>query len=97
MSEPSSQPAPKRRTGSGRARKAKKKLLGTADIMAQTGLSRQVIYTYVTMGLIEEERRTGTGRKRFDPTTVTKVRLIQNLNASGYTLRDIKTIFFNRR
>ena len=46
MSEPSPKAASKRRSQSGRARKAKKKLLGTADIMAQTGVSRQVIYTY---------------------------------------------------
>lgn len=82
----------RRRRGGRRA--PKPRLLKTGELIARSGLSRQVIYTYVTMGLIREADRTPAGHKLFHERTLTHIRLIRNLNEGGYTLRDIKEIFF---
>ena len=68
--------------------------LKTGELAKQTGLSRQMIYSYVTMGLISEAEKTPSGHKLFDPSVVTRLKLIQDLHEWGYTLRDIKQIFF---
>ena len=46
------------------------------------------------MGLIEEARRTETGRHLFDDRALRRVRIIQRLNTTGYPLREIKDIYF---
>lgn len=88
---------PPRGARSARRRRRPGALLKTGDLVERTGLSRQVIYTYVTMGLIQETERTAGGHKLFDESVLTHIKLIQNLNEHGYTLRDIKTIFFRRK
>ena len=89
--------ANRKKRGRRRSKKPRGPLLKTGDLVERTGLSRQVIYTYVTMGLIAEVERTDGGHKLFDEGAIVRIRLIQNLNEWGYTLRDIKQIFFNRR
>ena len=54
-----------------------------------------MLYTYLTMGLIEEARLTDTGRYLFDDTALKHVYIIKQLSNSGYTLRDIKETFFH--
>ena len=71
--------------------------LRTKDILRATGITHQILYRYVTMGLVEEvesgqERH---AQRRFPAETIAVIKLIQSLNQSGYTLRDIKDIFFN--
>jgi len=70
------------------------KLLKTAEVLKQTGISHQVLYRYVTAGLIEPARETETGQRFFHPNVVPLIRLIQSCNQSGYTLRDLKDTFF---
>ena len=99
----------------------RKDLLKTKDILEATGITHQILYRYVTMGLIEElevrqvkSKKTGqgksavgatasgartsraraSGQRRFPAETIAVIKLIQSLNQSGYTLRDIKDIFF---
>ena len=48
------------------------------------------------MGLIEEADRTRTGRHLFDERALRRVKIIKNLNASGYPLREIKDIYFKQ-
>lgn len=71
-------------------------LYKTGEFLRQSGISRQTLYTYLTMGLIEEAMRTKTGRHLFDDRALRRVRIIQRLNTTGYPLRDIKDIYFKR-
>lgn len=71
-------------------------LLRTKDVLEQTGISRQMLYRYITAGLIEESEVTPTGRRLFSPEVVTKIQLIRSTNDGDYTLRDIRDIFFRR-
>ena len=80
-----------------RARKPQPSATGdfkTRDVLKATGITHQILYRYITLGLIEEAKTTGTGQRLFDGRTIAAIRLIQRLNQSGYTLRDIKEIFF---
>lgn len=66
----------------------------TKDILDATGITHQILYRYITLGLIEEAETTEAGQRLFAPKTIAAIRLIQRLNQTGYTLRDIKEIFF---
>ena len=69
-------------------------LIKTGEFLRRAGISRQTLYTYLTMGLIEEANRTETGRHLFDERALRRVEIIQRLNSSGYPLREIKDIYF---
>jgi hypothetical protein len=71
--------------------------LKTGELLEATGITHQVLYRYMTMRLIAEEKISETGQRVFNLRTVTAIRLIQRLNRSGYTLRDIKEIFFKEK
>lgn len=71
-------------------------LYRTGEFLRRTGISRQTLYTYLTMGLIQEAELTETGRHLFDERALRRVGIIKELNASGYPLRDIKEIYFKR-
>ncbi len=71
--------------------------LKTRDILNATGITHQILYRYITLGLIAEEKTTETGQRLFSPYTVDAILLIQRLNQTGYTLRDIKDIFFKEK
>jgi hypothetical protein len=73
---------------------SERKLYKTGDVLKRTGITRQMLYTYTTMGLIEEAKKTPTGQKLFDESIFRHLKLIHDLHESGYTLRDIKDIFF---
>lgn len=70
-------------------------LLRTADVLDQTGITHQVLYRYITIGLIEPARTLETGLRFFHPRVVLTIQTIQSLTrAGGYSLRDLKEIFF---
>jgi DNA-binding transcriptional MerR regulator len=69
-------------------------LLKTRDLLEATGITHQVLYRYVTLGLIEEAETTEGGQRLFHPLVVPLIEQIRGLNESGYSLRDIKEIFF---
>ncbi len=68
--------------------------LKTKDVLQATGISHQVLYRYITMGLVEELKTQEGGNRVFSSETIPVIQLIKKLNQSGYTLRDIKDIFF---
>ena len=70
-----------------------KKLLKTADLIEKSGLTRQMIYEYISFGLLKEAERTEAGHRLFDEKAITEARLIHQLCESGYTLRAIREIF----
>lgn len=70
------------------------KLYKTGEVLKRAGISREVFYRYLTIGLIKEAARTPGGHNLFDESVFTRLELIQQLNHTGYPLRDIKEIFF---
>jgi DNA-binding transcriptional MerR regulator len=72
-------------------------LYSTGEVMKQTGLSRQVLYQYTTMGLIAEAATTPGGHRRYPPEVFDRLWLVRELKETGYTLRDIRQIFFAGR
>lgn len=73
---------------------SERQLFKTGEVIKRSGVTRQMLYTYATMGLIEESRKTPTGHKLYDEGVFRRLKLIHDLHESGYTLRDIKDIFF---
>jgi len=71
-----------------------KKLYKTGEVLKRSGLSREVFYRYLNIGLISEADQTRGGHNLFDDSVFARLELIQQLNKTGYPLRDIKDIFF---
>jgi DNA-binding transcriptional MerR regulator len=71
-----------------------KHLLKTSEVLEATGITHQVLYRYAMLGLISEAETTEGGQRLFHPRVVRLIEEIKGLNASGYSLRDIKDIFF---
>ena len=72
--------------------------VGIAEAARATGVSKQTIEYYVMLGLvtpINEPR--GSRRRFFDDKLVRRIRLIRELNATGYTLREIRQTWLRRR
>ena len=67
------------------------------DVLKQAGISHQVLYRYVTQGLIREAGQTKGGQRLYHPRVVHLIERIQGLSNSGYSLRDIKDIFFKEK
>ena len=65
----------------------------TKELLEKTGISRQVLQQYLTMGLLKEEERTDGGHRIFGEDAVKRIELIKQMNQSGYTLRDIREVF----
>jgi len=49
------------------------------------------------IGLLEPTEVTPTGRRLFDEKTIGRIKLIKQLNDSGYPLRAIKELFMEGR
>ena len=69
-------------------------LLKTRGVLDATGISHQTLYRYVTLGLVEESDTTAGGQRLFHPDVIELIEQIKDLNESGYSLRDIKEIFY---
>jgi DNA-binding transcriptional MerR regulator len=73
----------------------KSRLLKSSEVVKRAGITRQMLYTYTTMGLIAEAEKTASGHKLFDERVLVTLKLIRNLQETrDYTLRDLKQIFF---
>jgi len=60
-------------------------------------VSKQTIEYYVMLGLIEPVRKEGSSGRFFDDELIRRIRLIRQLNKSGYTLRDIRETYLTKR
>jgi DNA-binding transcriptional MerR regulator len=70
-------------------------LLRTADVLEKTGITHQVLYRYITLGLIEPALTTETGLRYFHPRVILLIETIKSITHEGaYSLRDLKDIFF---
>jgi len=70
------------------------KLYKTGEVARRAGISREVFYRYLTMGLVQPARLSPGGHNLFAESVFRHIELIQRLNNSGFTLRDIKDTYF---
>ena len=60
-------------------------------------VTKQTIEYYLMLGLIEPVRLKGRKGRFFDDELIKRIRLIRELNKSGYTLRDIRETYLTNR
>ncbi len=61
------------------------------------GVSKQSLQYYLLVGLVEPTTRSEGGQQLFDDKVIERIKLIKQLNESGYPLREIRDIFLERR
>lgn len=76
---------------------AERKLFSIGQAALKAGVSRQTVQYYLMVGLLEPTEVTASGRRLFDQKAVETIRLIRQMNETGYTLRDIREIFLDKR
>ena len=72
------------------------KLYRIGEVMEHTGLSRQTLQFYATLGLIREKRRTPAGYRLFPPTVFANLERIRTLKKKGFTLSEIREMLESR-
>jgi DNA-binding transcriptional MerR regulator len=72
------------------------KLLRISSAAVAAGVNNRSIEYYVMLGLIKPIRRPGRRGRYFDDKLIRRIRLIRQLNSSGYTLRDIRETYLRR-
>ncbi len=66
------------------------------DLVRHTGLSRQSLHRYVTLGLITEDERTESGHRLFSERVFSRLRRIEELKRTK-TLEEISMLLRPRR
>jgi DNA-binding transcriptional MerR regulator len=74
-----------------------RKLWKAGELARFTGLTRQSLHQYVLLGLLVPVETTKGGQRLFDQKAAERIKLIRDLLANGYTLRDIRDTFFKER
>jgi len=74
-----------------------RKLMRISQAATAAGVSKQTVEYYVMLGLISPIRETGKSGRYFDDDLVKRIRLIRELNDSGYTLRAIRETYLRNR
>lgn len=72
-------------------------LMPVGKAAKKAGVSRQSLQYYMMIGLLEPSAVTKTGRRMFDAAAIEKIKLIKQLNTSGYPLREIRDVFFESK
>ncbi|OHB57627.1 MAG: hypothetical protein A2173_10385 [Planctomycetes bacterium RBG_13_44_8b] len=75
----------------------KHKLVPIGAAAKKAGVSRQTLQYYIMIGLLEPIEITPSGRRLFDERSIERIKLIKNLNESGYPLRAIRELFLQGR
>lgn len=75
----------------------KKDLVQIGRAAKAAGVSRQTLQYYLMVGLLRPTEVTETGRRLFDTDAIARIRLIKQLNDSGYPLREIRETFLEGR
>jgi len=73
-------------------RRLPEKLYRIGEVIEHTGLSRQTLHFYATIGLISEKSRTRSGYRLFPPSVFAALDRIRRLKKSGHTLRQIREV-----
>ena len=66
-------------------------------VAKQAGVSTQTVEYYILLGLLQPVRSADTGRRLFDSSHIQRIRLIRQLNRSGYTLREIRETWLREK
>ena len=69
-----------------------RKLFRISEIAAHTGLSRQTLHTYSTLGLIIEAQRTPGGHRLYEESVFARIAEIKRLASLGMTLEKIRLL-----
>lgn len=69
-----------------------KKLFKIGEVMRHTGISRQTLHNYTTLGLITEEERTDSGHRLYGEEVFDRLQQIEDLKRS-LTLKEIRRRF----
>jgi DNA-binding transcriptional MerR regulator len=75
----------------------KTKLVSIGEAAKMAGISRQSVQYYIMMGLLKSTEITPTGRRMFDNKAIERIRLVKELNKTGYPLRAIRELFLEGR
>lgn len=68
-----------------------RKLFKIGEIMRHTGLSRQTVHNYTTLGLITEAERTESGHRLYDESVFRTLERIEELKAR-HTLQEVREL-----
>jgi len=71
-------------------------LMRLAKAARAAGVSKQTVEYYILLGLIHPIRKPGHAGRFFDKALARRIRLIHQLNESGYTLRSIRETYLRR-
>ena len=78
----------------GRLRKPRPpKLYRIGEVVEYSGMSRQTIHNYTTMGLLQETRWTRGGHRLYDESVFERLDLIGDLKAQNKSLEAIRRFF----
>jgi len=69
------------------------KLYRVGEIVQYTGVSRQTIHNYTTMGLITESQRTAGGHRLYDESVFARLDAIADMKGRNRSLREIRGHF----
>ena len=69
------------------------KLYRIGEIVDYSGVSRQTIHNYTTMGLLREDRRTSGGHRLYDESVFERLDGIAELKSRRRSIRDIREHF----
>jgi hypothetical protein len=69
------------------------KMYRIGEVVSYSGLSRQTIHNYTTMGLLRESHWTPGGHRLFAPDVFDRLDAIAEMKARGYTLARIREHF----
>ncbi len=73
--------------------KAEKSLMRISAAAKAAGVSNQTVEYYMMIGLISPIRLKDRFGRFFDEGLIRRIKLIRELNETGYTLRDIRDIY----
>jgi MerR family transcriptional regulator, mercuric resistance operon regulatory protein len=73
------------------------KLMSVGQAAEKAGISRQSLQYYLMMGVVEASETSPSGRRLFDEGSIIRIRLVKELNDSGYPLRAIRELFVEGR
>jgi len=72
------------------------KLYRMAEVVDYSGMSRQTIHNYTTMGLLPESRWTRGGHRLYDESAFERLDLIAEFKAGNKSLKEIREFFARR-
>ncbi len=87
--------ARKKRTSASEGTSPSSSLMKTSEVLEKSGITRQMLYLYSTMGLIDAAETTPAGHRLYDASVLTKLRIIRDALETGYSLRDVKETYFD--